>query len=343
MSWKRFRAFLGAIGLVCACAGGAAAQSTGRMVFLNPLTGDNVVGGVDEYGTWHTEAIGNEPSLVGEYSLTATAAGVLAYDPVDGGGTIIHVDGRALPGFFRSINLSGNWQMVTGLDNFVFLYDTVKTGVLLQLNPDGSTTQQTTLTNLSPWTSITATDNYFFFYNAPNGAAVVATVSNIEAFTQTFSNVIASGYTLVGSVGDFVVPYNATTGWYEVDALIYDGSLSDYISSNQSFGTMPAGFKVVAKLNEYLAWYNPLNGTMLIGYIDRTPGNIGKWTKTQQLNVNAGWTHILGLGNYLAFYNANNGALVTGTINHAGQYVRIGWAQVKAKGFGLPNVVVTRR
>jgi hypothetical protein len=137
----------------------ASPQSVGRLFFNNANTGDHLIADVDQLGHFHPIYWARVSDFVGRNVLVPTADGILAYY-VGGGGNIIQLDGRGQPRFGADLTLSYSWQQIVGLGSYLFFYDGQHSGAVVAVNPDGTTSQTDSRTNLSPWWQIVATDNF---------------------------------------------------------------------------------------------------------------------------------------------------------------------------------------
>lgn len=301
----------------------AHAQSVGRLLFLNEESnnGGNLLGGVDEQGTFHVFGSGTQPGLAHQVITAVTGSGILCYDSINGGGSFVQLDGTGLPRFNTGIGLSAGWYTVTALGNHLFFYDAKHTGAIVAVNPDGSTTQTQTVTNLSPWTDIPATDNYLVFYNRTNGALATAAISNIERLAQTSTGSTIVNATLFASVGDDLMMYDPGTGNYAILQILYNGSRTDAVSAAAT-GVLPKGFNAVLRHDRALLFYNGESGASLIGTLSQSGPGLASWKKTQSLKLLAGWTSMTSAGQFLVFYNQLSGALSVGYINDAGKWTQ---------------------
>ncbi len=298
----------------------AQAQSIGRLLFLNPSTGATLVGGIDQLGQFHKYASGIRTPLIGKSVLVPTADGILAYSP-SADGQIVRIDGVGYPTFSNIINLSPGWKQIVSFGDHLFFYNGGNGGAIVVVNSNGSVLQTQTIPNLSVWSQIIPTNNYLTFYQKNTGNYAVAVISYQEVLVSINYGTIGKSYTLFGAVGDDTMPYDPTTGSYEIDAIKYSGNNSDNISVRSNGKILP-GFNSVVESNGYLFWYNILNGRIVIGYIDKTLPTGGVWKQTQSAIASISWSSVLTAGQFILFYNKSSGSLAVGYISPQGQFVQ---------------------
>jgi hypothetical protein len=93
-------------------------------------------------------------------------------------------------------------------------------------------------------------------YHAPDGVYAVATISTIQKLAQTSNGSIHKNGTLIGTMGDDIMLYNAATGAYEVATILCKGALHDSLLPS-NIGEIGKGFQTVVRSNGHLLWYNP--------------------------------------------------------------------------------------
>ena len=86
------------------------AEGVGRLLFINPDTGQNAIGGIDQSGKYHDFSGGVVTSMIGQNTLVPTASGVFAY-AMSGSASVVDLDGRGLPRF-SSTNVGSSWNQV---------------------------------------------------------------------------------------------------------------------------------------------------------------------------------------------------------------------------------------
>jgi hypothetical protein len=139
-----------------------------------------------------------------------------------------------------------------------------------------------------------------------------------QKLIQTDSAQLLTGALLLGSSGDVLMPYNSTTGRYEIVDVDVQGTLLV-----EALGTTSKGYRNVISSNGFLLYYNPGTGATRIGYIDRTPATCCRFVTTQTSTQTAGWTNIVAAGEYVFFYNATSAQLFVATITSGGKLVPI--------------------
>lgn len=320
----------------------ARAQSVGRLLFVDWHSGAYLTAGVDQLGKFHSSGNGVTSHFISAAApkLVPTGSAIFYYVPAGQGYSfpldavnpipITHVGGFA-----------SNWTTIVSLGDYLCFYDGAHTAALLAVRPDTSYTETDATSNFSLWSSLTTTDNYIVFYNATSGVEAVLTVASFgrsgatsvsATFQQTSNGTIGTGYSLFGTVGDDLVPYNRKTGAFEVDAIRFDGTQTDALSKLSAGKLLPRLDHVVTQ-DGYLVWYcagtGAQAGKMVIGYIDRSAATGGSWVTTQT-RIDGGFTDIVSAGHYLVLYSATTGDIEVGYITQAGKFVQTDTQTIEA-------------
>jgi len=286
----------------------ANAQSNGRLLFLNTTTGDCLLGGVDVGGYLHTPDNMIEDNtcpvsgLAGMTDLVPTSAGILAYQPSGGSGTVLLLDSLDFL-YGHTKTLSAGWTNIVAFGNYLLFYKSPNIGAVLYVTSNGGTQQTQSISDFSRWSQITATDNYLFFYEESTGAFAVGTIiADAGTFYETDSGSgIATGYTVIASLGDDLLLYNPATGAYEIGSIYFTAGLKDFFDKRSS-GKLAEGYHQAIRSGGYLLLYDGAVGTAAIGYISQA----GTWVQTQKMTLPR-WTSIVAAGTHILFYNSVSG------------------------------------
>lgn len=315
----------------------ANAQSRGRLLFVNSNNGNFQTGGVDVGGYYHAaEANQNNPRLIGTTKLIETDSGILAYALNAGTTTTFLLD--SLGSLFNETEtkFDSDWFIITGIGNYLFFTNGTGSGAIVYISPNGTIHQTLSSTTLSAWSQVVATDNYLFFYNRTTGAFAdgIITADGGTFFQEDGGTGVPTGFTLIASVGDNLLLYNAFTGAYETAGIYFVGNGKDFFDKRSS-GTLPLNYAQAVSLDGRLLLYNSTNGATLIGNFSTT----GILVVTEKVKK-PGWTNVVASGEYLLFYNASSGAYEVDTIGTNGHIAQLSSGNI---GAGYDLVTATKQ